>query len=105
MAEDWNPEELKNHLDKGESVFLKLWQKGCGPCTLSKPAVERLEQANRHNLVFAQICVDDYPEMMDLSGSEVLPAFFIFKDKQLKSKFLGFKGLKKLEEFVDDAMR
>lgn len=104
MAAEWTPEELKSHLDNGKSVFLKLWQKGCGPCRLSTPAVERLEAANKHDVIFGQICLDDYPEMAEMGGADVLPAFFIFKDGAMKGKFLGFKGIGKLETFLDEAL-
>jgi thioredoxin 1 len=101
--ENWKPEDLQMRLDKAERVFLKLWKKGCGPCKLSSPAVERLEASNDHNLVFGQICADDYPEILEVTGTEVLPAFFVFADGAMKGSFTGFKGLQKLQEFVDQS--
>ena len=99
---DWKPDDLKAHLDKGEAIFLKLWKKGCGACRLSTPAIERIEAADASGLHFAQINTDDHPEMLDITGTDVLPCFFVFRDKQMKGKFIGFKGLKKLQEFVDE---
>lgn len=99
--EQWTPDVLKEHLDGGAAVFLKLFKKGCGACKLSEPATDRLEAKNDHQLTFAKIDVGDYPEMLDVSGSEVLPAFFVFADKAKKGQLVGFKGLKKLQEFVD----
>lgn len=99
--EAWTPDDLKQHLDNGGRAFVKLWKKGCGVCKLSEPATDRLEGKNNHSLVFAKISIDDHPEMLDVSGTDVLPAFFVFADKQKKGQFVGFKGLKKLEEFVD----
>jgi len=101
---DWAPEELQGHLEKGDRVFLKLWKKGCGPCRLSTPAIERIEAADQHALQFGQICVDDHPEMFEITGVDSVPAFFIFKDRKMAGKFLGFKGLEKLKTFVDEAM-
>lgn len=102
---DWNPQELQDHLEKGDKVFLKLWKKGCGACKLSSPAIERLEAANVHGLVFGQICTDDHPEMFEITETDVLPAFFVFGEGGLKGRYVGFKGLEKLREFVDGAMR
>ncbi|MGE0173669.1 MAG: thioredoxin family protein [Oligoflexales bacterium] len=103
--EAWTPEILHSKLDNGAKVFLKLWKKGCGSCKLSIPATDRLEKENPHNLEFAQILVDDHPEMLEVAGTEVLPVFFVFADKKMKGNFIGFKGLAKLQEFVNDAMK
>lgn len=102
--QDWSPDQLKSHIESGEGVFLKLWKKGCGPCKLSVPAVERVEAKNAHGLVFGQICTSDHPEMVEVAGTEVLPVFFVFKGKEKKGKLEGFKGLKKLESFIDEAL-
>ena len=98
--ENLTPNQLKTKLDAGEDVFLKLWKRGCGPCKLSEPATSRLETNYADQLAFCQINVDDHPEMLQISESEVLPAFFIFKNQKLQEKSLGFKGLKKLDTFV-----
>lgn len=100
---EWNPDELKESLDGGGKVFLKLWKKGCGPCKLSVPAVERLEKEYGQSMDFGQICIDDFPEMMDIADSEVLPAFFVFNSKKMVGKTIGFKGLAKLKELVESA--
>lgn len=102
--QEWTPEDLKKHLDDGKAVFLKLWKRGCGICKLSTPATERMESTNKHHLVFASINVDDHPEMLEVSGAESLPSFFVFKDGENKGHYIGFKGLQKLEEFVDHAL-
>lgn len=103
--EAWTPDQLKEKLDAGESVFLKLWKRGCGICKLSNSATERMEKDNPYNLTFAKINVDDHPEMLELAGTDSLPAFFVFADKKKKGLYTGFKGLDKLQEFVDESMK
>ena len=103
--QDWNPDELKAKLEAGESVFLKLWKPACGPCKMSKPAVERIEKADESGMHFGQVNVADYPEMHDITGVGVTPAFFVFRDGKMKGKFEGFKGLAKLQEMVDEAVK
>lgn len=97
---EWTPEDLKELLDQNQRVFLKLWKRGCGPCKLSEPATQRLEAANPHQLTFGQINIDDFPQMLEIAETDVLPCFFVFADRKLKGKSIGFKGLKKLEEFL-----
>jgi len=99
----WTPEELEEHLRSKDKVFLKLWKKGCGICKLSVPATERLEAANPYGLVFAGINVDEYPEMIEIAGTDSMPAFFVFADAEIKGKYLGFKGLDSLQTFVDES--
>jgi len=100
---DWSPEELQRHLDSGSKIFLKLWKKGCGACKLSIPAIERLEATNHHGLEFGQISADDYPEILEITESEVLPVFFVFARKQMIGRLEGFKGLDKLKSMIDAA--
>lgn len=98
--ENWTPEKLQEKIGAGERVFLKLWKKGCGACKLSIPAVERLKASDPHGMAFGQISTDDYPEMLEITETENLPAFFIFKDKEMAGSVVGFKGLKTLQDFV-----
>ncbi len=100
----WTPEQLQEELEGGHAVFLKLWKKGCGICKLSTPATDRLEKDNEHGMKFAKICIDEYPEMMSVAGTEVLPVFFVFAKKKKKGMYTGFKGLEKLQEFIDESM-
>ena len=102
--EAWTPAQLKENLDNGNKVFLKLWKKGCGICKLSNSATDRMEKSNKHGMVFAKINVEDHPEMLDLAGTNVLPLFFVFSDKKKKGMYTGFKGLEKLEEFLDESL-
>lgn len=99
--ENWTPKDLETKLESGQKVFLKLWKKGCGACNLSIPATERLEATNEAGLLFGQISTDDYPEMLEISESGVVPAFFVFKDRKLVDQFVGFKGIAKLQALVD----
>lgn len=96
----WTPEQLKTHLDNQQRVLLKLWKKGCGACKLSEPALERIEAANTHKLIYGQIDVSEYPQMLDIAETDVLPCFFVFAEQKMKGKLIGFKGIKKLEEFL-----
>ena len=102
--QSWTPKDLEREIEAGHRVFLKLWKKGCGACKLSIPALERIEAANTHGLVFGQISTDDHPEMMEIAETEVLPAFFVFKDKQLAASQPGFKGIERLKVFIDTAL-
>ncbi len=102
--QDWTPEQLETHLGAGEKVFLKLWKRGCGPCKLSTPALERIEAADTNGMVFGQINVDDYPEMYEITGVEMVPAFFVFQNMKKTGVFTGFKGLAALQEFIKTSL-
>ena len=102
--EAWTPDQLKKYLDSGESLFLKLWKKGCGICKLSTPATDRMEEKNRYELKFGKIQVDDYPEMLEISDTDVLPAFFVFNKGKMAGEYHGFKGIQQLEHFLMEAM-
>lgn len=101
---DWTPEQLKTNLDEGRSVFLKLWKPGCGACKLSEPALTRLEESFGEQLTFCQIDTLKYPELLDLADTDVLPVFFIFINQQKKGQHIGFKGIKKLQQFIETSL-
>ena len=103
--QNWTPKDLERHLEAGDKVFLKLWKQGCGACKLSIPAIERLEAANDHGLIFGQICTDDHPEILEIADTEVLPVFFVFADKGLKGSLEGFKGLEKLKTLIEGSFK
>lgn len=101
---DLSPDQLREHLDRGDKVFLKLWKNGCGACKLSIPAIERIMAADTHGFVFGQISTDTHPEIMEIAETEVLPVFFVFADQEMKGKLEGFKGLERLKSFVEESM-
>ena len=101
--QDWTPRQLQEAIESDGAVFLKLWKKGCGACKLSIPALERIEPEHP-DMQFGQILTDDHPDILELSESESLPAFFVFKNRKMLGKSIGFKGLEKLKAFVDEAL-
>jgi thioredoxin-like negative regulator of GroEL len=101
---EWTPEDLQSALEQGQNVFLKIWKHGCGACKLSESATRRLEEDNPHKLVFAAVNSDDYPEILEIADVDVIPAFFLFRDRQMKGKEVGFKGIEKLKTMISNGM-
>ena len=101
--ETWTPQDLQAKLDEGSNVFVKLWKPGCGACKLSISATDRMETQNTYGLEFGQINVEDFPEMLEMSDTDVVPAFFVFRNCKLAGSFVGFKGLAKLDEMLTTA--
>ncbi len=95
-----NPTELQEKIATGKAIFLKLWKKGCGACKLSEPALERLVPQYGSQIEFVQISVDDYPEILEISETEVLPAFYVFSSESMRGSQVGFKGIKSLEALI-----
>ena len=102
--ENWSPEQLQEQIESGAIVFLKLWKKGCGACKLSIPALERIMAADTHSIHFGQILVDDHPEILEIAETDVLPAFFVFKDQGMVGQLTGFKGIKTLQDLIAGAV-
>lgn len=102
--EAWSTDDLKAALDQGTDIFLKVYKSGCGICKMSEPATRRMEEKNKHNLKFVSINSDDHPEINEIAGVESYPTFYVFKQSKMKGSFIGFKGLAKLEAFVDEAV-
>lgn len=102
---DMTPGELKAAIEADQTIFLKIWKKGCGPCKLSESATDRLEKAHQDDPIeFVKVSAGDFPEMYEVTGSEVLPAFFVFKNKQMLGKTVGFKGINSLKTLLKEAL-
>lgn len=97
----WTPEELEKKLESGNNIFLKLWKPGCGACKLSQPAVKRVQELYSDQYLFGEINAEEFPEILEIADTEVLPVFFLFKDKKLQNKQIGFKGQAKLQELFN----
>ena len=98
---DWTPSELEAEIASGSAVFLKVWKEGCGACKLSEPAIERLlAMPIAKEVKFGQVSATQYPEILEIVNEEVLPLFFVFKNKAMIGKVIGFKGIAKLQELL-----
>ena len=70
-------------------VLVDCWAEWCVPCKEMEPVMRELAEAFEGKAIIGQVNVDTYPLIADRLGVEGIPAIFIFKDGELKKRFVG----------------
>lgn len=86
-------ENLEDLIKKG-TVLVDFYAEWCGPCKMLSPILEMLD------CDVIKINVDEHNELAVKNGVMSIPNVFIYKDGNLKNKFIGFKSKEEIEEIL-----
>jgi len=78
-----------NSLSGKSLIVIDFWATWCGPCTRALPALEKLAQKYKNEIVFAKVNVDENPDIASEFGIMSIPTFIIFKNGEVVGNIIG----------------
>ena len=82
---------IKEH----NKVFIDFWATWCGPCKMTSPIVDEIEE-ERPDIKVVKVNIDDEPEVADKYEIRSIPAFKYFKDGLLVKEAVGAMDKKRI---------
>ena len=83
-------------------VFVDFWAVWCGPCRMTRPAVEELgEEYDASKVKIASVNVDDHRKLAEKYGIMSIPTFMLFKNGEVVDQIIGGVSKEKMKKMIE----
>ena len=83
-------------------VLVDFYADWCGPCKMMAPVVETLDAEYEGRVKFAKVDIDASDDIAMKYGIMSIPTFIVFKNGDVKKKFIGVTDKKELAGALDE---
>ena len=86
---EMNDADIKDKINKYDTVVVDCWAPWCGPCRMIAPVVDELAKELQGKVVFGKLNVDNNQVTAANYGIMSIPSLLIFKNGKLVDKVIG----------------
>ena len=83
-------------------VVVDLWAPWCGPCRTLGPLLEKVVDATGGRVVLAKVNTDENPQVAAAFQVQSIPAVYGVRDRAVVGGFVGARGEREVQAFVDE---
>ena len=88
--------EQLEELLTNDLTLVDFYADWCGPCKMLGSVLETID------LNVIKINTDEHQELAQKFGVMSIPTVLIYKDKELKTKFIGFKSKEEINKLINN---
>ncbi len=96
MIEYLSGQKLEDVLTS-ELTIVDFFAEWCGPCKLMSEEFEKMD-----GIRIIKVDVDTHEELAQTHGVMSIPTVEIYKDKEMVTRFIGFKSLDEMQKIISN---
>lgn len=101
-AQDLTTDEFDTTVGKGVTL-VDFWAEWCGPCRMMGPVLDQLASEYTGKAQIRKVNVDNEPDLAMRYDVSSIPTMLVFKDGELKKRFVGVTTKGELATAIDGA--
>lgn len=96
-------ESFSQEIQLTTPVLVDFWAPWCGYCRRIGPALEKVAQQNG-NYSVAKLNIDDFPEIAEKEGVEVIPTLILYRDGKALGRIVAPDSKAKIDDFIRETL-